>query len=240
LELDPTAAEAYVLRGTIRAFYEFDWQSGGEDFGRALELNPALAAAHQRRSNWFLFPMGRIEEALAEAKQGLELDPMNVITRIGEWYVLSAAGRPEAIDYARSLLALFPGFWIVCYSFATTGWARGLYDESVAAIERGLATDPNNPHLLGMLALVRGCQGQRDEAESIRTRIEQAAASRHVPMFVRGLAAEGCGEMDRTFHFLEQALDEHEPIAILHILHRRRELAADPRYQALLRKMRLM
>jgi eukaryotic-like serine/threonine-protein kinase len=240
LELDPTAAEAYVLRGTIRAFYEFDWTRAGQDFARALELNPALAAAHQRRSNWFLLPLGRMEEALAEAKRGLDLDPMNVITRIGEWFVLSAAGHvDEEIECARSLLSLFPHFWIVCYSFATTGWTRGLYDEAISAIESGLKTDPGNPHLLGMLALVRGAQGNLAEAQRIREQIEQANARGRVPVFIRALAAEGCGDMDLAYKFLEEALDEHEPIAVLHVLLRRQKLAAEPRYQALLRKMRL-
>ena len=241
LELDPTAAEAYVLRGTIRAFYDFDWQAAGQDFARALELNPALAAAHQRRSNWFLLPLGRIDEALAEAKRGLELDPMNVITRIGEWFVLGTAGRiDEEIACARSLLSLFPGFWIVCYSFATTGWSRGLYDEAISAVERGLASDPANPHLLGMLASIRGRQGKKDEAERVRAQIEAAASRERMPMFVRALAYEGCGDRDRAFEFLDRALDEREPIAVLDILYRRQELNADPRYQGLLRKMRLV
>ena len=240
LQLDPTAAEAYVLRGTIRAFYEYDWKAAGEDFAKALQLNPALAAAHQRYSNWFLLPMGRIEEALTEAKHGLELDPMNVITRIGEWFVLSAAARvQEEIEAARSMLALFPGFWIVCYSFATTGWTRGLYQEAVAAIEKGLEADPGNPHLLGMLAVIRGSQGMSTEAERLRSQIEEAAARQRVPIFVRALAAEACGDMDRAFQFLDEALEEHEPIAILHTLLRREVAGSDPRIQALLRKMRL-
>ena len=188
-----------MLRGTIRAFYEFDWKSAGDDFARALELNPALAAAYQRRSNWFLFPAGRIEEALAEAKQGLDLDPMNVITRIGEWFVLSAAGREEALDYARSLLALFPGFWIVCYSFATTGWSRGLYDESVAAIERGLATDPNNPHLLGMLALVRGSQGNREEAERFARKSSRPRSAGTCRCLCEGWRQQGAGRRIERF-----------------------------------------
>ena len=240
LELYPEAAEAYVLRGTIRAFYEFDWNAAGEDFARAIELNPALAAAHQRRSNWFLIPMGRFEEALAEARRALELDPMNVMPRIGEWYSLSVAGRvDEEVESARSMVKLYPGFWIVCYEFATAGWLRGLYDEAASAIETGLQTDPGNAHLLSILAAVRGSQGLRGEALRLRDQIEQTAAREHVQFFDRAMAAEGCGEMDRAYDFLERALDEHEPIAVIHILLLRQKLESDPRYQALLRKMRL-
>ena len=240
LELYPEAAEAHVLRGTIRAFYEFDWEAAGEDFARALELNPALAAAHQRRSNWFLIPMGRFEEALAEARRALELDPMNVMPRIGEWYSLSVAGRvDEEVQCARSMLKLYPGFWIVCYEFATAGWLRGLYDEAASAIETGLQNDPGNAHLLSILAAVRGSQGLPAEARRLRDQIEQNAAREHVQFFDRAMAAEGCGEMDQAYAFLERALDEHEPIAVIHILLLRRKLESDPRYQALLRKMRL-
>jgi eukaryotic-like serine/threonine-protein kinase len=240
LELYPSSAEAYVLRGTIRAFYEFNWTSAGEDFARALELNPSLAAAHQRRSNWYLIPLGRVDEAVAEAKRGLELDPMNVITRIGEWFALSSAGRvEEQLASARSLLALFPGLWIVCYEVATTCWLHGLYDEAVAAIETGLQNDPGNTHLLGILAAVRGSQGQRDEAARIRSEIEEMAGRGHVQRFDRALAAEGCGDIEQAYEFFGQALDEHEPTAVIHVLLRRRQLKDDPKYQALLRKMNL-
>ncbi len=241
LELYPSDAEAYALRGTIRAFYEFDWEAAGEDYARALELNPALAAAHQRRSNWFLIPMGRLEEAVAEAKRAVELDPMNVTARIGEWYALSVAGRvQEEIACARAMLKLFPRFWIACYEAATTAWLHGLYDEATAAIETGLQSDPGNAHLLSILAAVRGGQGQRDEAVRIRGQIEQTAVREHVQFFDRALAAEGCGEMDQAYRFLAAALDEHEPVAVIHILLLRQRLASDPRYQALLQKMRLV
>ena len=240
LELYPEAAEAYVLRGTIRAFYEFDWNAAGEDFARALELNPALATAHQRRSNWFLIPLGRFDEALAEARRALELDPMNVMPRIGEWYTLSVAGLvDEEVECARSMLKLYPGFWIVCYEFATAGWLRGLYDEAASAIETGLQTDPGNAHLLSILAAVRGSQGLHGEALRLRDQIEQTAAREHVQFFDRAMAAEGCGEMGQAYDFLERALDEREPIAVIHILLLRRKFESDPRYQGLLRKMRL-
>jgi hypothetical protein len=127
----------------------------------------------------------------------------------------------------------------VCYQVATSCWLHGLHDEAVAAIESGLRTDPGNTHLLGILAVVRGSQGQRDEAARIRGDIEKTAARGHVQRFDRALAAEGSGDIEQAYEFFGQALDEHEPTAVIHVLLRRRQLKDDPRYQALLRKMNL-
>jgi len=50
------------------------------EFQKALKLNPSDAFAHLFRSNSYLSPLGRHEEAIAEMKKAIELDPFS--TRI--------------------------------------------------------------------------------------------------------------------------------------------------------------
>ena len=57
-------------------------QAREREFQRAIELNPSYATAHQ----WYgvaLGSMGRLEEAIAESKRALELDPLSLITNQG-------------------------------------------------------------------------------------------------------------------------------------------------------------
>jgi len=109
LALDPECAEAYTVRGTLRAVNNYDWNAAGEDFARAIELRPNLAIARHRRVAWFLRPMGRLEESFAETRQALELDPLNVLIRAAEPYRLQMDGKKsEALQRARDLIQLFP------------------------------------------------------------------------------------------------------------------------------------
>src|SRR5690242_8536817 len=69
IELDPNGAEGYVARGFVRGTCQFQWEAAGADFVRALELNPESPLAHYRRGAWYLMPLGRMEETLAEARR---------------------------------------------------------------------------------------------------------------------------------------------------------------------------
>jgi tetratricopeptide (TPR) repeat protein len=93
--------------------YEWNWRAAGEDLARAIELNPALAEAHAGRSVYLIFQR-RNEEALAEIRRALELDPLNIGTRRTELFVLSNAGAGAlAVERARVLIDLFGGSGLV-------------------------------------------------------------------------------------------------------------------------------
>jgi tetratricopeptide (TPR) repeat protein len=78
LELDSTPSEAHTSLGySLRAF---DWDSTlpGKNFVRAIELNPSYATAHHWNA-MNLGLLGRHEEALAEMKKAVSLDPLSLI-----------------------------------------------------------------------------------------------------------------------------------------------------------------
>jgi hypothetical protein len=69
--------------------------------------------------------------------------------------------------------------------------------------------------------------------------LELMAERGYVPFQPRSLAHEGCGDMDRAYELMSDALDEREPMAMLFFIFRRAEFESDSRYQALLRKVNL-
>ena len=239
LELNPEAGEAYHVRGTIRGFYEWNWNAAGADVARALELNPAFALAHAGRS-YYLVAKRRYEDAVAAIRRSLELDPLNMITRTSELLVLYAAGHGElAADRARALIELFGGSWF-SWAIAARAFAMsGLHEEADAAFQRGLQLSPGNVALLGWLAFARGRQGRLADAERIRAELETLAAQRYVQFYLRAAASEGCGDIEQSYRLLDQALDERELNAPLWLIARRPELESDLRFQARLRRTNL-
>ena len=78
IALDPSLAEAHAALGMEKSHYEFDFPGAEREFLKALEVNPNSAYAHLFYANCYLLPMGRVQEAIAENKKALELDPLSL------------------------------------------------------------------------------------------------------------------------------------------------------------------
>ncbi len=77
LRLDDTLAEAHSALAFVKGVYEYDWRGSEAEFKRAIQLNPGYAMAHYYYSASCLMPLGRQEEAIAEAKKSVSLDPLS-------------------------------------------------------------------------------------------------------------------------------------------------------------------
>jgi len=239
LQLDPNAADAHLARGIFSAFYEYNWKAADDHFAEALELNPECPRVRTARSFWLLLPTGRVDEALAEARHALRLDPLSTVARNRECWVLHCMRRAEALDRARASVQLFPSHPVTCFnaSLVFLGW--NLYEEAVETIERGMAAVPGSVYLLGVLSLARAGQGRHADAKQIRSELEEQSGRRHVPFLSRAFASEACGDMDGALDLLDRAVDEREPLIVPLLAGRRADLCVNTGYQSLLRKMNL-
>lgn len=78
LALDDSLAEAHATLAFVKAHFEYDWPGAAREFHRALELNPSDVYSHFFYSNSYLSPFGRHDEAIAEMKAAIALDPLSV------------------------------------------------------------------------------------------------------------------------------------------------------------------
>ena len=77
LELDDTLAEAHGSLALIKSSYDWDWSGADKEIRRAIELSPSYADAHRLHAE-VLWQTGRLNEAIAESKGTLELDPISL------------------------------------------------------------------------------------------------------------------------------------------------------------------
>ncbi len=111
LQLDDTLAEAHTSLAAVLARYDWDWPGAEKEFKRAIELNPRYAVAHEWYAAWYLVPMGRLQEAIAEEKRAQELDPVSLIINFELGIVLHYAREyDQAIEQFRKTLELNPNF----------------------------------------------------------------------------------------------------------------------------------
>ena len=75
LALDPELAEAHLSMG-IALFNSFDFKGSRKELDRAVELNPNVALTYDQYG-WTFAALGRFDEAIANEKKALQLDPLN-------------------------------------------------------------------------------------------------------------------------------------------------------------------
>src|SRR5260370_31172690 len=78
LELDSALGEAQNWLAFCLDGLDWDFDSAGKEFRRAIELNPGYATAHHWCA-WHLSLLGRYDEAIAEMKKAENLDPLSLI-----------------------------------------------------------------------------------------------------------------------------------------------------------------
>ena len=76
LEIDESLAEAHNSLALVHWLYDWNWAAADREFRRAIELKSSYVTAHHWRG-LFLGEMGRFEEAEAEMKLALVLDPVS-------------------------------------------------------------------------------------------------------------------------------------------------------------------
>ena len=77
LAIDDDLAEAHAARALLLAFHEWRLAEAEPAFRRALALNPGDASAHSWYAQ-YLIATGRGDEALAESRRAIELDPLSL------------------------------------------------------------------------------------------------------------------------------------------------------------------
>jgi tetratricopeptide (TPR) repeat protein len=117
---------------------------------------------------------------------------------------------------------------------------QGKYDAAIANCEKASQVYGSTPLLAAGLGMVYGWAGRTADARRALQQIEDAARTRYVSPIYRAMVYMGLRETDAAFEWLDRAVECRDP----HILHLPAKpawdsLRKDPRFSALLRKMRL-
>jgi len=138
LELDDDVAEAHAALGAEKADFEYDWRGAEQEFKRAIELNPNYAEAHFRYAWTYLTPLGKSEQAIAEMKRALELDPFSPIynTVFGLTYFY-ARRYDQAQEQFQKAIKLNPDFFVTHYHLAWLYSQIGQYEKAIGELTKG-------------------------------------------------------------------------------------------------------
>jgi len=238
LALDPNLAEAHSTLAIINRDFKHDWPAAQQEFNRALELNPNYAITYNRYG-WYLIGMGRFDEALMHMRKAQELDPrsLNINTAVGLPYYYSG-NYDRAIEQYQRTLQLDPGFFPANLYLGLAYVEVGRQKEAIKIFQRLLKED-DGPDIVSYLGFAYARAGQGGKARSLLRSLEKQMSRRYVPPYSLALMHAQLRENDRAMFWLQKAYDERELSYLVKVEPMLAPLRGDPRFQALLRRLKL-
>lgn len=247
VSLDNSLGEGHTMLGFIKAHYEFDWRGAESEYRRGLELSPNDPNAHMFYSNSYLSPLGRHEEAMAEMKKAIAIDPFSgpVQSFLGRTY-LWARRYDEALSQFNKCAQMFPGMAINHERLAHLYTYSGKFDEAIGEETKARLLSGEEPRQalkkeeeLRKALKEGGAQGYWRKVLEFSRNEENPPEAYQGPYGVAILYAR-LREKEKSLNALEKALDEH----VLAMTEIGVEPALDPlrgevRFQNLLRKVGL-
>ncbi len=231
VRLEPEMADGHVARGYIR-LSTWDWSGALEDLRQPLVLDTADG---QWTYAQVLAALGRLPEALAALSRAAEIDPLSYTVWNSLGKMRNTAGQLDlARDALQRALELAPDSHPTRYHLATS-WllagkpaqARKVLDAYGMTASRLLAT-----------AMVEHDQGHAKES---RAALDAAIASNSQTFaFQIAEVYAWVGDRDRAFEWLDRAHAQYDSgMPMLKWSALLRSLRNDPRYFALLRRLKL-
>ena len=241
LELDDALAEAHASLGFIKEVYDWDWEGAGRAYRRAIELNPSSATAH----HWYAMYLGiprRYDEAFAYLRRAEELDPLSLRVRAGKGWLYFWSGQfDRMLQEAQTMLELEPGHGQVHYFLGHAYLAKGMYEEAIASYRREMARSGKATRLLAFTAYALGKAGQTTEALKLIAELTERARHDYVAGNLLAIAHMGVGNKEEALRWLEHAFEQRTQLGDLNrgAYFWLQPLHSDPRFQDLLRRLRL-
>jgi eukaryotic-like serine/threonine-protein kinase len=235
LELDETLAEAHAANAYIQAYFEWDWQAAEKEYRRALALQPNYADAHFSYSR-FLASRGRLDEAIAQIKEAITLDPLTPSLKANTALLNYFGGRyPEALAQLTAVLRTDSTDIIARWGLALVKEQLGSPAEAIAILEPIAGASPNRMSSLGHAYAMAGRTGQ---ARAILDSLNARATRSYVPAYWFALLHVGLGEREEAMTALERAYQERSTVlAYLRLDPRLAPLHELPRFQALVKRL---
>jgi serine/threonine protein kinase/tetratricopeptide (TPR) repeat protein len=238
LELDDTLADAHVSLAYCLTLQNWDFAGAERELRHGLELNPdfALGLAVLSVAQGI---QGRFDEAIANAKRGVELAPTDFYPSfiLGTAY-LNARHFDKAIEQLRKTAEIDPrsprAYDFLAQAYATVGQR----ESTIEACDMALALSRRATYFLLQTAVAYAMLRESGEARRILEEVERNWKPDGTSSF--GIAAvHAClGEKDAAFEWLEKAFQERVGFLVfLKVALQFDNLHGDPRFDALVKRI---
>ena len=238
LELDGALGEAHNSLAFCLDGFDWDFNSAGKEFRRAIELNPGYATAHHWYA-WHLSLLGRYEEAIAEMRKAENLDPLSLIINadLAELLVL-AHFYDESIRQSSKTIEMDPNFALAHIQLAQAYLQKHMNDEAVAELQIATQLSAGSPTVMANLARAYAASGKGSEAMKLLSDLKKRSNSIYSHGSEIAVIYAALGDRDQAMNWLEKGYQERFNPGVL-LRPGFDPLRSDPRFQDLVRRIGL-
>ena len=201
IELDEALPGGHAqLAGAVMDL-NWDFVSPEKQFERALELNPSSAPIHSQFA-FYLIRLGRSDEAIAQAKINLELDPVSSRSYTNLGFIdYFARQYDQALANIQKADELDPNPPEYIFPRAIIYAEKGMYEDAIKEFQKL----GQQPHALGHMGNVYARMGRAAEAEDSISRLKEHVKTDGIGRYEIALVYAGLGKKDEAFQWLDEA-----------------------------------
>jgi len=238
LELDNTLGEAHNSLAFCLDGFDWDFNSAGKEFRRAIELNPGYATAHHWYA-WHLSLVGQNEEAIVEMKKAESLDPLSIIINadLAELLVL-AHYYDESIRQSHKTIEMDPTFALAHNQLGQAYLQKQMPDEAITELQKAVQLSAGSPTCIANLARAYAASGKKSEAVKLLGDLKKRSNASYSHASEIAVIYAALDDKTQAMSWLEKGYEERFNPGVL-LRPGFDPLRSDPRFQELVRRIGL-
>jgi TolB-like protein/DNA-binding winged helix-turn-helix (wHTH) protein/Flp pilus assembly protein TadD len=238
LELDSELAEAHNSLAFCLDVFDWNFDAAGEEFRRAIDLNPGYALAHHWYA-WHLSVVGRPDEAIAEMRKAGSLDPLSLIIMVELAELLTIShSYDESIRQSRKALEMDPNFALAHNQLGEAFLQKHMHAEAVAELKKAVQLSGGSPTCMANLARAYVASGERRGAEELLHDLQNRSTPGYPDHAEIAAIYASLGDADLAMSWLAKAFQERFNPSVL-LRPGFDPLRSNPRFEALRRRIGL-
>jgi serine/threonine protein kinase/tetratricopeptide (TPR) repeat protein len=240
ISLSADLPEALLVKGFNAQHSEWNWDSAEGYLRQCAKLSPGSGTVHQWLAG-LLSIRGRHAEALAEASEARDLDPLSPAVNSSYGTVLYRARRyDEALERLEWVVHREPAFMNAKLLLAEILSQVGRSSEAIQLAETVVAADHKASYALAELGYHYARAGRSDEARKIASELESRYPLGDVRPSEVAMIYNGLGEFEVACGWLQRGLPIHDQgLTVLKVDPSYDILQTYPRFRALIETLKL-
>jgi tetratricopeptide (TPR) repeat protein len=182
--------------------------------------------------------MGRTDEAIAEHRKAIDLDPLSLHSGSLGVSLYYAHRYAQAIVELRKAIDLNPNNWYAHCYLGRAYEQQGQFPEGIAEFQEAVRSAGDITEPKASLGRAYAVSGRRAEARKVLDELNEVSKRVYVSPYNVALIYAGLGEKDQALAWLERAFAERSTsMPYLKVDPEFDSLRSEPRFQTLLRRM---
>ncbi len=233
LALNNELAQAHTQLGLIKLYYDWDWPGAEKELKVALDLDPNSGEAHLLYEDYLLV-MGKAEQAVAEGRKSIELDPLSPRVLVEAQFAFLVLDHfKDVVKLGERIAEIEPGLG-TSHAFTSLAYsAQGDFEAARREIETAVLLEPT-PMNKALHVHVLAKAGDKAGALRILDELKALNAKRYICSYEVATAYVSLGDKDAAFRYLNQGLHERADCMVwLRVEPWMKSLRTDPRFDKL-------